>query len=416
MKKISFIGALIGVAILGVLSMQASVQAGWTSDMKSGETVTLAKDQTHEGSLYVGANDVKIEGTVTGSLYCAGQNVTITGDVSGDIACGAQMIDYSGTARGSVRLAAQQVTMNGTAGADTTIFAQMATVGTKASLAGDLNGATQSLVLNGDVAKNFQFGAQSLTLNGAIDGSANVSVGTLSFGDEATVAGSLHYAADTDLAIDEAKVGGVVEYNAIESAENEANPLAGLLSIAAMLVVTSLIVAFIAPRFMERSIIIAKDNFAQTLLIGSAAVFVTPIVALLLLISLVGAPLAVVILLLYVAMLMLSSVFLAYYLGATLLRSNQNVITRMFGGSVVLLALWIIPIVNVFAVLATIIVGSGILLRSVTNGYRTPRYSLHPEPPVPPMPTALGGDDSESPQQIAKKPSKTSKKPTNKKS
>lgn len=414
MKKVSIVSALLITAMLSVVGMQASVQAGWSNDLKSGDSVTVAKGKTHEGSLYVGAETVKIDGTVTGSLYCAGQSVTITGDVQGDIACAGQSLDYSGTAEGSVRLAGQQVTMNGTSGTDTTIFGQAATVGDKAQIGGDLNGGAQALTINGSVAKNLQFGAQSVTINSVIAGDANIGSEKITLGDSAKVNGTLHYAANDELSIDADKVGGKVEYNAIEEGDSETSPLMGIVTAIALMAVTSLLIALIAPRFMERSSTIAKSNFGLTLLIGVAAVFMTPLVGLILVISVVGVPLAIVGMLLYTAMLMLSGVFLAYYLGATLLRTNQNVLLRMLGGVAVLAALWIIPIVNIFAVLATVIVGSGIIVRTVTNGYRTPRYSLSEEPPMPPMPTSLGNDKLEEPKPIAKKQSKP-KKPTDKK-
>lgn len=405
----------VSAIILATIGAQSVVQAGWSQDIKSGDTVTLAKGQTHEGSLYIAGNNVKIDGTVTGSLYCAGQNVTITGKVSGDVACAGQTLEYTGTTDGSVRLAGQQVTVNGAVGADTTLFGMMASVGEQAKLAGDLNGGAQTVTINGEVAKNLQYGAQSVTINGLVAGSANIGSDAISLGENARVAGSLHYTASKELSIDTDKVAGKIEYNAVGEESSQANPLAGLLMTIAMFIATALIIALAAPRFMERSSRLASARFGQTLLIGSATVFVTPFVIFVLFLGILTLPLAIVAVLLYIATLILSGVFLAYHLGALLLRSSQNVLVRMIGGVAVLVALWIIPIVNIFAILATVIVGSGILVRTLTNGYRAPRYSLTPEPTRPPMPTALGGKkELETPRPIAKKPAKP-KKPADKK-
>lgn len=417
MKRIIAIGVLLGTLATAVIGAQGVAHAAWTSDLRSGDTVTLAKDEVHKGSLYVAGETVTIEGTVDGSLYCAGSNVTITGKVNGSIACAGQTVTYQGEASHDIRLVGQEVRLeNAVAGADATIFANTARIDSNTRIEGDLNGAAQLLEYDGAVAKNLQYAAAVMALGGLVGGDANVVSDNVTFGEKAKVIGRLNYSASRELSIADEKVGGEISYNQPEESE-PAQALGVLFQLTLMTAFTGLVLALIAPRFMERSSQLAGKGLGTTVLIGSAVLFLTPIVILLLFLSVLGAPLAFVAMLLYGAMLLLSGAFFAYYLGALLLRSTQNIIVRMIGGAVVLGALWLIPIVNVVAIIATFLVGTGILVRTVTNGYRTPRYSLADEPPMPPMPGALGGEATtlETPKPIAKKPAKSTK-PRSKKS
>lgn len=411
MKRFFWTGITTGVVLLASLGVYTNANA-WSQDMRTGETVTVAKDTVHTGSLYVGAETVTIEGTVEGSLYCVGRNVTIKGTVTGDVACAGENVTYEAKTAQSVRLAGQNVSLKrGSVGADTTVFAGIATIAKEVKLAGDLNGMAQLLTLDGTVAKNLHYGASTTTLNGVVQGSGNLSSDIVTFGDDAKIAGDLHYSASRELKIDDGKVDGKIAYNAPEQMK-AADLLGMLLQAAIAMAFAGVMLTLVAPRFIERSSQLTGARFGQTLLVGAVTVFVAPIGIVLLFLTGIGVPLAIVALLLYIAVLLLSGVFFAYYLGAVLLRSSQSILVRMIGGVAVLSALWLIPVVNIFAIIATVIVGAGILVRTVTHGYRTPRYSLADEPPVPPMPKALSGkkEQLETPKPIAKRPTKPAKK------
>lgn len=377
--SMTVIAAMLGVA----LSLQSNVHAGWSPEVQRSDVVTVAKDDVRKGSLYVMAKTVKIEGTVEGDLYCAAEKVIISGLVTGDVSCAASTIMHSGQTRGSVRLAGSDVRMAGAiVGADVSLLASTARLDEKTMIAGDLNGAAQLLDFNARVARNVVYAGLVTTLNGAVAGDVNIKTDALTLGDRAEIKGNLFYSASRELASKEGVVKGKMAYNA-PAAIKPADVLMTLLKVAMMSAFTGLVLALVVPRFIERSSQIAGARFGKTALVGSAVVFFTPLVSLVLLLTGIGAPLAVVVLLMYGALMLLSGAFFAYYLGAVLLRSTQNIIVRMIGGSVVLGALWLIPVINVVAMIATVVIGVGIIVCTVLYGYRKPRYEVGSLPSVP---------------------------------
>lgn len=416
MKRLGSILILASAVLVTAIGLQSSVHAGWSSAVRGGENVVVAKGDTHRGSLYVAAETVKIEGTVEGDVYCAAGKVIISGEIDGSVVCAAETVVYSGTTSQSVRLVGSEVRMEGGAvGSDASIVASTARIDEKTTIAGDLNGAAQLLDFKGTVAQSMVYAGMITTLNGVVQGDVNVRSDVINLEEKAAISGNLHYSAAQELD-DNKAVEGKLVYNSPETIK-PADVLMTLLNIAMMIAFTGLVLAFIVPRFMERSSLIAGASLGKTTLVGSATLFITPLIVLVLFLTGLGAPLAIVLLLLYGAALLLSGAFFAYYLGAILLRSTQSILVRMVGGSVVLGALWLIPGVNIVAILATIVIGTGIVVRTVLNGYRKPSYEVvksdrdaDTSMPVDAEPTPK----LKSPKPIADKPTKPKSKPRSK--
>lgn len=415
MKRAATIITLLTATLGMALSLQSNVQAAWSPEVQRDETVTVAKDDVRKGSLYAMAKTVKIEGTVEGDVYCAADNVIISGLVTGDVSCAAGTIAYSGQTRGNVRFAGSDVRMTGASvGADASLFASTARLDEKTTIAGDLNGAAQLLDFNARVARNIIYAGVVTTLNGVVAGDANIKTDALSIGDKAEIKGDLFYSASRELANKKDAIKGQLVYNAPASIK-PADVLMMLLKIAMATAFTGLVLALVVPRFIDRSSQIAGARLGKTALVGSAIVFFAPLAALVLFLTGIGVPLAAVVLLMYVALVLLSGAFFAYYLGAVLLRSTQSILVRMIGGTVVLGALWLIPVINIIAMVATVVIGVGIIVRTVLHGYRKPRYEVGELPSSTPSASSSADVPAasrtlEAPRPIADAPKK--KRPT----
>jgi cytoskeletal protein CcmA (bactofilin family) len=372
--------------------------------LQNGEKVTLAKDQVHKGSLYATGENITINGTVEGDLYCAGKDITITGTVAGGVACAGENITFTGEVKQSARFAAAKVEVNeGVIAGDLTMFAATARVKQAATVKGDLNGAAQLLEFDGTVERSMLYAAAIGAISGAVQKDVNFSSDTLKLGEKARIGGELQYRASEELQNADAVTEGAVSYSQPESAK-PADVLMALLQVVAMIAFMGLMLALFAPRFMERSSVIAGMSLAKTVLAGVAVLFFTPLAILLLFLTGIGATLAIVVTLLYIAIILLSGVFFAYYLGAVLLRMTPNILVRMIGGTVVLGALWMIPIVNIFVMIATVFMGTGIVVRALLYGYRPPKYQVGETPDSPQTIDTPPNVPLETPRPIAKKP------------
>ena len=307
--------------------------------------------------------------------------MTINGTVEGDVLCAGQKLIINGTVGQDVRAAGQFVEVEGVIGGSLTAFGQDVRVGDEARVAGDINGAAQQFTINGTVRRDVAIGTQMLVLNGIVEGNADVAAEQLQLGSDSAVAGNLNYTAQNEQSFDESRVTGEVSYNAMPEGEGRGDNrglFAGVgILFLMMLAVSAVVVALIMPRFLHRSSELFARQMPLTSLVGFAVVFGGPIIVGLSLFSVVLAPVGLALLFAWLAVIILSGIFFAYWVGSELLRSQENTLIRMLGGIAVVLVLYMIPFINILTMFAALVVGSGMIVTTLTNGYKRPSYSLN---------------------------------------
>lgn len=379
MNKLKLWLTAAGVVAFGMVGV-AGVQAGaWSPAISGSGGTVVAGDATHEGSLYAVGDAVRIEGNVEGDVYCAANTVVITGTVGGDVLCAAQSITVDGEVRQDIRVAGQTVSLAGEIGGSVSVFAQNVTTSRNLMVEGDINGAAQSADLNGEIDGGVVFAAQNLTVGAAVAGDLDVSVTMLRLSSDGVVAGDINYTAPREVTLSDGSVNGQVNYLGTGESSSKAggaDALSAYMALLMMFIATAFVVAAVVPRYVQRSSRILGDQPVNTVLLGFATVFALPIVAFFMIMTVVLVPLAVALLLVWGAVLILSGVFAAYYVGSVLLRGKPHVLLRMLGGVLVLGVLAIIPLLNVLVIFAATIVGSGALVATMLHGYRRPVYSV----------------------------------------
>ncbi len=130
-------------------------------DGRSGDKVVINAGDVINDDLYVGANQLVMDGTVNGDVLAGGQMITINGTVNGDVMAAGQTVIINGTVTGSVRA-----------------IGAVLFFGEKAKVGGDIVGAGYSLeVRKGSViSRDVLFGSGQILLAG--DVTRNVTVGT----------------------------------------------------------------------------------------------------------------------------------------------------------------------------------------------------------------------------------------------
>lgn len=220
------------------------------------------------------------EGETVDSLTTAAGTVIVRGTVDGDLTAfaGNVRIEESGTVNGDATVMAGNVRITGTVGGDVTALAGNVRI----EEAGTVNGSFQAAA--GDVA-----------INGTVEGDATVGAGQLSLGPTASIAGDLEYDAGSFDRAPGATVAGSVRQ--VESVDITGGPLApswvtslyGFLT--SLLLGAVLLLAF--PVFSNR---VADRLEADPLTsggIGLAALILGPILIVLLAITIIGIPLAI---------------------------------------------------------------------------------------------------------------------------
>lgn len=375
MKKLGLISALVALAVtmigyLGVASAQT---------FRTGNNVNFPADQTVDSTIYASGMSLNIAGMVNGDIFCAGQSVTISAQVNGDIICAGQNVNITGDVQGSVRLAGQTVVVDSSVAGSATIAGQNFTLGSGGSVGRDLSVGTADSTLNGKVGRDLAAAGANIVVANEIGRNIKGTVDQLTLDSNANVKGNIEYTSANNLERSSgATVDGTISRSEptkqAKSADKESTRDTGFawfayLLIAFLLVALALVLAI--PDFVHRS---ADKVFAKPWkapLIGLLFTLLGPIVLIILAITLVGIPLAILIFFIWLVIVMLSGPFFAYLVGRMILRrSNQPLLIMIVGALIVLIA-YFIPIIGFLVMLAALWFGTGMIILELLH--RTPR-------------------------------------------
>ena len=370
MKKIKLIIVGVVFASLSALSWAGMARAeAFTQNVVAGKTIN--------GSVYSAGNQVRIAGTVDGDVYCAGKRVTISGTVKGDVICAAQTITISGKVEGSVRVAGQTVILQNTTERSASIAASEITMEKKATIGRDATFAGAMLALDGTVKRDAVIASGDTTLTGTIGRNMRFTGTTLQMQDKAMVAGSLEYTSDktADIA-NTATVKGDVTHHIPEARDQKVFNVGEFLIALVVMTASALVLVLIFPQLIHRVSMIAANSLGKTLLVGLAATFVAPVALIALSLTIVGIPLAIGALLVWILLVMLSMPIAAYYLGSMVLSKAKNAVAIMAVGIVLLVVLMYLPLVGWFAAFMAYFIGMGALVRHLKQRLHSPDYKV----------------------------------------
>ncbi len=374
MKYKRILGALLAV-VLGVFLVGGAASAAGT--FKTGDSPNLAKGEKINSSLYIAGSNVTVAGEVDGDIFCAGQNVDITGIVHGDVICAGQSVRVDASVTGDVRLAGQSVTLGGDVVGNATVAGQTFTTDSKSSVGRDATVMSQHATLNGKVGRDLLANGDNINVNGSVGRDVNGDVRQLELGKSSSVGGDIAYTSKNE--VEQAKgskVGGSVQRSEpMNDHENKGVHVVAPLASGAWLyfLVSMLIVSLAVVLAFPRKVHYVAENIltqpGRTILVGLVASLIVPLIILALMITIVGIPLALLMLLIWFLLLFLSGPIAGYSVGRLLLKQSKQPVPIMLLGSFVVLVVYFIPIIGFFAMLAVVWFGVGAQLSTIYTGH-----------------------------------------------
>lgn len=313
--------------------------------MTAGETVQVNADV--RGDVAAAGADVNIGGAVEGYVLGAGRHVRIDGPIGNDVWAAGETVDIDNTIGNNAMVAGRVVHLQ-----------RGAVVGEDAHLAGN------EVTVDGRVERDLRIGASVAQIRGAVGGTVRARTEHLSVGPGAVIGGDLIVTSPRRPEVSPgAQVSGQIRY---EEEPRRWSPLAwpGIwLSTFGALLVLGLAYTAVAPARARRVADTLRTRFGRSLLMGAAALVLVPIAIAALAFTLVGIPLAAVMLALYVLFLLLSGVFVSHGVGGWLLerfhRSSASSWMRVTLGALVVSLAMTVPVVGWLVALAVVIVGTG---------------------------------------------------------
>jgi cytoskeletal protein CcmA (bactofilin family) len=366
MKIRSIIIALV-IAVFGFVLFAPKAHA---QQFRNEENIVVGKNDTVDSSLAANGSTINIEGNIDGDLYCLGSQVVISGRVNGDVFCIAQSINISGRVDGSIRLVTGDVNLSGSVKNDGLVMAQNFILTDKGTIGRDLTLSTGGARMNGSIGRDLAVMAQTLELGGYIGRNVSGRVMKLTVNSTADVRGDIKYTGNTDaIRLSGSKVSGSIVRTPMVSTPSYGDGIGGLvvgyLVFVGSLLIVSMASIWALPKFFVATNKEIDSSLAKTSLYGLANLFLVPLVLIALTITLVGIPLAGLIAVAWILGLILCGPVAAYFIGSKVLKgkkASKNEYLVMLVGSLIILALYIVPVVNLLVGLAVGIVGSGAIM------------------------------------------------------
>jgi cytoskeletal protein CcmA (bactofilin family) len=309
---------VVGVAVF------AAVASDGASSARSGIVQPMGQD------LFMAGGSLSVYQPVTGDLMIVGGNIDVDAPVAGDVLASGGNVRLGAEIGQSVYSAAGQLTLGGKVGRNVRIAGGQLKLDSKSEVLGNLAAAGGQIQLHGTVHGNVHVTGGRVLINGKVDGDVFAASGHVALGPKAHIAGKLRYRSGEDLEQDgAAQIDGGAEKiaanpyskrdDARHGAEHGGAAIAGALWLMGMIALSAVLLAAL-PGFSSAVTSRLLERPGQSLLLGFAVFVCVPAAVLMLFITLIGLPLGLSALALYLAILPVAYVSAAIAAGDWMLR------------------------------------------------------------------------------------------------
>jgi hypothetical protein len=278
------------------------------ANFRTGDTVVLREEETINRDFFAAGENVEIYGTVNGDVYVAGGDVLVEGIVNGEVIAAGGKVHISGSVE-RARAIGGTIIFNALSSENVSLVGGDIEI-TKNALLRNLVAAGGTIVVNGPVKGDLAALAGDFTLNNTVGNDVNVRAEKVEITKNGWYGGKLH------------------QYDMAQKHEGKERParapyrgifhdLFALLTAVntLSLLALGLLLIYLMPNFMRATTDIMRAQPWKSMGIGVLALFLTPLVAVLLMVTLIGLPLSFIILLMFGIGLYMVQFFVIFWLG-----------------------------------------------------------------------------------------------------
>lgn len=291
------------------------------------DVLILEKDEVINHNYYGAGNIVEIYGTINGDVFVAGNSIVIESEnINGDVFAAANNIIIKGKINGSLRIVGQRLDVAAQVDRNIMAFGQAFRLDSQANVNGILSFWGQSASVAGSVAR-LEGAMEILAITGEVRNDVDVYIASnqakenIKLSDSALVGGTLYYKALDKLQINENAQVGDIAFNKIVHKEKKDNysgkVFATLLEFFGMLII-GMIALYAWPSIFKKTYAYVYKKPIYSFFVGLASIILTPIVAILLAVTLIGLPVSIVLMVLWGLALYLVSILAAWILAKLL--------------------------------------------------------------------------------------------------
>ena len=343
--------ALIALVLLGV-------PAAALASVIGSDIYLLGRDEVVTEDLTLAATTARVEGTIDGDLVVAAGSVELSGRVTGDMTVLSHgSVTVSGVVEGSLRGVVRRLIVTGSVGDDLTVAAL--SLDLAGEVGRDVAAWSWRLGMTGEVGRDILGRFSSATVAGSVGHDVDVAVSRLSVAGE--VGGDVVYRSSGDASIDPTAVDGQVVPIPVRAPFMVAMVMR-LLALFGLFgfIVGGIVALWLFDATAGRAVEVAATRPWPSMGVGLAALVLLPVLFAALVVSLVGIPLALAVLLALVVAVAFGSVPLVTAVGSRLLAGRGGVFGGLVLGAVIWAAVAVVsPLLGAVAYTVALVWGLG---------------------------------------------------------
>ncbi len=366
-----FYVGIIGVTILAPFFAHAAGPV-----IRSGETVTVEANQVLDDDFYGLGQTVTISGSAEGDVYVAGGAVTINAPVSADLVIVGGVAQVHGDVEDDVRIIGGEVVLANPIKDDVVVIGGTVHILSTATIGGDLIFFGGDVRVDGKVEGSVYGRAERVRIDSHIGDDVTVSAGeSFTLGDSTEIVGAVSYKSRNEMVRGQnAVVNGPITRETLVPQNKMSEPETLALNVL-ILIFSSLTIYFIARGRTERLIAEAWNSYGKAGFIGLGMILAIPIVAVILMASMIGSVVGIALIFLYLFFLLITYMALPLFIGSFFERlfwkgKNFSLVTVAIGILITAL-LPFIPIIGGLVILLAAVIVFGTLCLELYRVFRT---------------------------------------------
>lgn len=327
----------------------------------------LGEGEVLEDDLLVAGGTIMIDGDVSGDLIAAGGNIEVAGRVDDDAWIAGGSLIIGGEIGDDLRAAGGDIRLRGSVADNAMIAGGTITSSSNSDVGGDLDVAGGSVEIAGHVGSDLSCGGGSVVIGGTVDGNATIYADDIRILQSARIQGDLEYTSDKEIEIPAGTVLGNVVYKRSEKKVEDiySKTTSSIISFLSILLIGLLMV-----RFTGNTTVRVSDTIATQILksLGSGVLLLIaiPLVAMILMITVIGIPLGLIVLVSYMVILYISKIFVGLAIGRRILTYAKQEISSPYWhlvvGLIVIAFATKLPLIGFLISLIVILAGLGALV------------------------------------------------------
>jgi len=396
-------GSVLAVMLAGFCAALLLPGSAAASEMRKGESVGVATDETIKGDIFLFGDRVKIDGTVDGDVFLFGHDASVSGHVKGDVIAFAQLLQVNGQVDGNIRAFTNTTTLRGSVAKNVLTFVDVLNVESGGKIGGSLTLFVENLNLEGNLGRDLLMFGKHLNLSGKVDGAIKMKGDLLTINSTAQVGGPIHVEGHREPEVSpQAKLASPVDYNKMEPKPKymEGHYYVWRVIWTAAFVLFGVVLFLLMPKFAAETIT-AAEFYGGSIGLGVLIFFGVPLAAVIACITVVGIPLGVLTLGFWMLMVCSAEIVVGTVVGNWILgraHDTSGLIGRMALGFVLVRAVYTVleqvHVVGLLSGLAIWMWGMGAISLAIYRRLQ-PTIAGGPVsgPYTPPMPpnTTVGG-------------------------